>query len=92
FLRTMVQNPSIVVLDEATSSVDSETEMLIQAAMAELLKGRTSIIVAHRLSTIKHANTIYVIDKGEIIESGSHDALLELNGKYAQLVQSAETL
>lgn len=92
FLRTMVQNPSIVVLDEATSSVDSETEMLIQAAMAELLKGRTSIIVAHRLSTIKHANTIYVIDKGEIIESGSHNALLELNGKYAQLVQSAETL
>lgn len=86
FLRTIVQNPAIVVLDEATASVDSETETLIQKAMKELLKGRTSIVVAHRLSTIRNAHKIFVIDKGEIIESGTHDDLLLQNGKYASLI------
>ncbi|TAF77759.1 MAG: ABC transporter ATP-binding protein [Bacteroidetes bacterium] len=86
FLRAMIHEPKIVILDEATSSIDSETEALIQVAMEKLLKGRTSIIVAHRLSTIRHANKIFVIDKGEIAESGTHAELLALNGKYANLV------
>lgn len=87
FLRAMIHNPQIVILDEATSSVDIETEALIQLAMEKLLNGRTSIIVAHRLSTIRHANKIYVIDNGEIVESGSHETLMEHNGKYANLVR-----
>lgn len=86
FLRAMIHEPKIVILDEATSSIDSETEALIQVAMEKLLKGRTSIIVAHRLSTIRHANKIFVIDKGEIAESGTHTELIALNGKYANLV------
>lgn len=87
FLRAIIHNPKIVVLDEATSSIDSETEALIQTAMEKLLKGRTSIIVAHRLSTIRHASKIYVVDKGEIIESGSHAELMAQNGQYANLVK-----
>ncbi len=90
FLRTIIQNPSIVVLDEATASVDSATEAMIQKAMLKLLQGRTSIIVAHRLSTIRHANMIYVIDKGQIIESGTHDELIAKSGKYAELIAMQE--
>ena len=85
FVRAMVYNPGIIVLDEATSSVDSETEELIQKAIDRLMYGRTSIVIAHRLSTIKHANTILVVDKGEIKESGNHDELLAKNGYYARL-------
>ena len=85
FVRAMVYNPSIIVLDEATSSVDSETEALIQQAIVRMMYGRTSIVIAHRLSTIRHANRILVLDKGEIKEEGSHDELLALNGFYARL-------
>ncbi len=85
FVRAMVYNPGIIVLDEATSSVDSATEALIQKAIDRLMYGRTSIVIAHRLSTIKHANTILVVDKGEIKESGNHETLLAKNGYYAQL-------
>lgn len=85
FVRTMVHNPKIIVLDEATSSVDTETEELIQGAIAKMMKGRTAIVIAHRLSTIQKAHKILVLDKGEIKEEGTHDQLLELDGYYNQL-------
>lgn len=85
FVRAMVFDPRIIVLDEATSSVDTETEELIQKAIEKLMKGRTSIVIAHRLSTIQKAGKILVLEKGEIVESGSHDELLALNGYYSQL-------
>ncbi len=85
FVRTMVYNPAIIVLDEATSSVDSETEELIQFAIENLMKGRTAIVIAHRLSTIQKADKILVLEKGEIKESGSHDQLMAMNGHYTQL-------
>lgn len=85
FVRALVYDPKIVVLDEATSSVDSETEELIQYAIEKLMKGRTSIVIAHRLSTIQNADQILVMDKGEIKERGSHEELLDLNGYYSQL-------
>ena len=85
FVRAMVYDPAIIVLDEATSSVDSETEELIQHAIENLMKGRTAIVIAHRLSTIQKADKILVLDQGEIKESGSHDELLALNGYYTQL-------
>lgn len=87
FVRTMVYDPKIMVLDEATSSVDSETEEMIQNAISKMMKGRTSIVIAHRLSTIQNADTILVLDKGEIKESGSHEQLLALNGFYNHLYQ-----
>ncbi|WP_246070114.1 ABC transporter ATP-binding protein [Mangrovivirga cuniculi] len=85
FVRVMVYNPKIIVLDEATSSVDTETEELIQSAIEKMMKGRTSIVIAHRLSTIKHADKIIVLDKGEIKEVGNHDELLSKDGFYTQL-------
>jgi ATP-binding cassette subfamily B multidrug efflux pump len=85
FVRAMVYNPSVIILDEATSSVDTETEELIQQAIETMMKGRTSIVIAHRLSTIKKADKILVLDKGEIKESGTHDYLLAQNGIYTQL-------
>jgi len=87
FVRSYVYNPSILVLDEATSSIDTETEELIQTAIDKLTQGRTSIIVAHRLSTIKKADKIIVLDKGEIIEQGNHEELLALNGTYRNLYE-----
>lgn len=85
FVRALLYNPSILILDEATSSVDTESEQLIQQAIDKLIAGRTSIVIAHRLSTIRKANKIMVLDKGEIKETGSHDELMELKGFYFQL-------
>ncbi len=85
FVRAMVQNPNVIVLDEATSSVDTETEELIQAAIEKLMHGRTAIVIAHRLSTIQKAHKIIVLDKGQIMEQGTHEQLLQLDGFYANL-------
>ncbi len=87
FVRALVRNPKLIILDEATSSVDSESEKMIQNAIQTLLEGRTAIVIAHRLSTIKNADTILVMDKGEIKERGSHDELLLQNGLYKQLYE-----
>lgn len=85
FVRALVHDPKVIVLDEATSSVDTETEEMIQNAIAKLMKGRTAIVIAHRLSTIQNAHKILVLDKGEIKEEGTHDELLEKDGWYASL-------
>jgi len=85
FIRALLYNPSILILDEATSSIDSESEMLIQHAIDKLIKGRTSIVIAHRLSTIRKANKIMVLDKGVIKEMGTHSELMNLQGHYFQL-------
>jgi ATP-binding cassette subfamily B multidrug efflux pump len=85
FIRALLFNPSILILDEATSSIDSESEILIQHAIDTLIKGRTSIVIAHRLSTIRKAGKIIVLDKGEIIETGTHIELLQQQGHYYKL-------
>jgi ATP-binding cassette subfamily B multidrug efflux pump len=85
FVRALVYEPRVIVLDEATSSVDSETEEMIQAAIDKLMEGRTALVIAHRLSTIQKADRIIVLDRGEIKETGTHDELLRLGGYYAQL-------
>ncbi|AKL96285.1 ABC-type multidrug transport system, ATpase and permease component [Clostridium aceticum] len=89
--RAILANPAILILDEATSSVDTRTEVLIQKAMARLMEGRTNFVIAHRLSTIRGADLILVIDHGEMIEQGTHQQLLEKNGFYADLYNSQFT-
>jgi len=86
--RAILANPAVLILDEATSSVDSRTEIHIQKAMLTLMKGRTSFVIAHRLSTIKEADLILVMNKGSIIEKGTHEELLKQNGFYADLYNS----
>ena len=86
--RAFLKNPSILILDEATSALDNTTELLIQNALSELIKGRTTIIVAHRLSTIKNVDKIFVVSNGTIVESGSHDELIKKNGIYHKLYSS----
>jgi ATP-binding cassette subfamily B multidrug efflux pump len=86
--RAFLVNPKILILDEATSSVDTRTEVLIQKAMQDLMKGRTSFVIAHRLSTIRDADVILVMNNGDIIEQGNHKQLLAANGFYASLYRS----
>ncbi len=86
--RALLKDPRILVLDEATSNVDTRTELLIQEALAELLQGRTSFVIAHRLSTVRRADVIYVIDAGRVAERGTHDELIAANGTYARIYRS----
>ncbi len=86
--RAVLKDAPILILDEATSSVDTRTELLIQKAMTKLMRGRTSFVIAHRLSTIKNADRILVLRDGNIVEIGKHDELLERQGFYAELYYS----
>jgi len=85
FARVLAHDPKVIILDEATSSIDTETEQLIQAAIRELMRGRTSLVIAHRLSTIKNADRILVLHKGKLAEEGRHAELLAKDGMYAKL-------
>ena len=86
--RAMIKNSPLLILDEATSNVDTRTELIIQEAMDKLCEGRTSFVIAHRLSTIKNADVILVLKDGDVVEQGTHDELLNLNGAYAELYNS----
>jgi ABC-type multidrug transport system fused ATPase/permease subunit len=85
--RALLKNPPILILDEATSALDSESEKLVQAALERLLENRTALVIAHRLSTVQHANEIIVLDGGRIVERGTHDSLMQLGGYYRKLVE-----
>jgi subfamily B ATP-binding cassette protein MsbA len=85
--RALLKDAPILILDEATSALDSESERQVQSALAVLMKNRTTLVIAHRLSTIEHADRILVVDKGQIIESGSHTQLMSAGGYYANLRQ-----
>ena len=83
--RAVFKNPPILILDEATSALDTESERLVQEALINLMKNRTSLVIAHRLSTIQHADEIIVMQKGQIIERGNHQELINTNGSYKRL-------
>lgn len=87
FARALAFDPAILILDEATSNIDTETEAIIQEALDVVKKGRTTFIIAHRLSTIKHADLILVLDRGEIVERGDHETLMKLGGRYYHMYQ-----
>jgi subfamily B ATP-binding cassette protein MsbA len=84
--RAVLKNPPILILDEATSSLDTESERSVQEAINNMMKNRTSLVIAHRLSTIRHADEIIVLHQGEITERGTHDQLMAINGQYAKLI------
>jgi subfamily B ATP-binding cassette protein MsbA len=88
--RAVLKNPPILILDEATSSLDTESEKLVQDAINNIMKDRTTIVIAHRLSTIRHADEIVVLNKGEIAERGTHDELMDHGGIYRRLVEMQE--
>ena len=85
--RALLRNPPILILDEATSSLDMESERMVQMALANLMQGRTTFVIAHRLSTVQRADRIVVLERGRVIEVGRHDALLAANGAYSRLYQ-----
>jgi len=85
--RALLKDPKILLLDEATSALDAESEHLVQEALDRLMQGRTVLVIAHRLSTVKNADLVAVVDNGKIVEQGTHDELLEANGIYKNLVQ-----
>ena len=88
FARALLADPRILILDEATSSIDTQTEILVQQGLAQLLKGRTSFVIAHRLSTIRNADRIMIVDEGTILESGNHDELIKKKGIYYNLYKA----
>jgi subfamily B ATP-binding cassette protein MsbA len=85
--RAIVKNPRVLVLDEATSNLDSESELLVQEALGRIMRGRTTLVVAHRLSTVRDADRIVVLDDGRLVEQGAHDELMKLDGVYRRLVE-----
>jgi ABC-type multidrug transport system fused ATPase/permease subunit len=85
--RAILKNPPILILDEATSALDTESEKLVQEALENLMKDRTTLVVAHRLSTIRNADLICVLHEGQIVERGTHDQLVELDGYYKRLIE-----
>ena len=90
--RAAIADPPVLILDEATSSIDTRTETIVQRGMDQLMKGRTVFVIAHRLSTIKNSDVIMVLDQGRIIERGNHESLLEERGRYYQLYTGAYEL